>query len=387
MTPVHAQRPRRELRVGVTHAIYVAAGVVLGLALPTIDRGPTIDPAAISPLVLGIAGGFISFIALVFSLLFLVVQYGNTTVSPRLTLFRDAPIIWHTFGLFLAVFAYATVAGIQVGTRDEPVSILVPGLAIALVIVALLLSRSLQLRALHQLQFPATMEEIRRRGAELIETLYLRPFTSEGAADDRLPPTQGTVVWDRATSTLRQVDVPGLMVEARDHDATIDLHVVVGTELARGATVATIHADRPVSHVQVGRRLSFGVDRSFAQDPLLAFRLLSDIGNRTLSPAINDPATAVQVVACVQDLLVLLADRDLQPGPIRDADGRPRVRLRLPTWEEYLHAGVDEIAHYGRAAPTVRERLRELLETVRERAPVERRPAVDRRLAEFADDR
>lgn len=386
MPPTFAPRPVRELPAAVVQVVYIVAGALAGLVLPTIDVGPMSTPESVSALVLGIAGGFISFIALVFSLLFLVVQYGNTAVSPRLTLFRDAPIVGHSFGMFLGVFAYATAAGIQVGTRDQDVSVLVPLLAIALVIVALWMSRSLQMRALHHLQFPATMEEIRRRGAEVLERVHPQPWSADPPAVVELPPAQGTVVWGRATTTLRQIDGPWLLAEARRLDAVIELHVPAGGELARATTVATVRADHPLAAVRIERAFDTGVDRAFGQDPLLAFRLLSDIGNRALSAATNDPATVVQVLACVQDLLVLVAGRGLDPGTICDAQGRPRLRLRLPTWDEYLHAGVDEIAHYGRDAPTVRRRLRELLEAVIEQAPPERRPAVERRLRALPED-
>jgi uncharacterized membrane protein len=54
-----------------------------------------------------------------------------------------------------------------------------------------------------------------------------------------------------------------------------------------------------------------GQERTFGQDPLFAFRLLADIGLRALSPAVNDPATAVQVLDTIQSLLAPLATRDL----------------------------------------------------------------------------
>lgn len=374
-------RRRRGLRVGIVQMAYIVLGVVLGVVLPTIHSGPTIAPETVSPVVLGIAGGFVSFIALVFSLLFLVVQYGNTTVSPRLTLFRDAPIVWHSFGLFMAVFVYATIAAVQLGTRDEDVTVLVPALAITLVIVALMLSRTLQMRALRQLQLPATMEEVRRRGAALIDDLYRSPFAAAGAPAEALPPVQATLRWERAGTTVREIDVRALLAEAQRVDALLDIHVTIGAEVHRNGTIATVHAERPVGPVRVHRTLSTGIDRSFAQDPLLAFRLLSDIGNRALSAAVNDPATAVQVLACVQDLLTILLDRQLDIGDVRDPDGRLRLRLRMPTWEEFLRAGVDEIAYYGQNAPIVRERVGRLLEALLEHAPPERRSAVERRLA------
>src|SRR5690606_17404930 len=99
-TLLEALQHRRRLRTGIVQALYLLAGVALGGLLPSVAAGPTIESATVAPMLFGAAGGFISFIALVFSLLFLVVQYGNTSVSPRLTIFRDDPIVWHTFGFF-----------------------------------------------------------------------------------------------------------------------------------------------------------------------------------------------------------------------------------------------------------------------------------------------
>jgi Predicted membrane protein (DUF2254) len=59
------------------------------------------------------------------------------------------------------------------------------------------------------------------------------------------------------------------------------------------------------------RSWATGPERTFGQDPLFAFRLLADIGLRALSPAVNDPATAVQVLDTIQSLLAPLATRDL----------------------------------------------------------------------------
>jgi hypothetical protein len=70
------------------------------------------------------------------------------------------------------------------------------------------------------------------------------------------------------------------------------------------------------------RGLVTGQERTFHQDPLFAFRLLADIGLRALSPAVNDPATAVQVLDTMQSILSPLVTRDptspispTAPGP------------------------------------------------------------------------
>ena len=75
-----------------------------------------------------------------------------------------------------------------------------------------------------------------------------------------------------------------------------------------------------------------GQERTFGQDPLFAFRLLADIGMRALSPAVNDPATAVQVLDTTESLLRVLVSRDLDVAQVTDNTGTVRVVLVLPSW-------------------------------------------------------
>jgi uncharacterized membrane protein len=49
--------------------------------------------------------------------------------------------------------------------------------------------------------------------------------------------------------------------------------------------------------------VAIGLERTIDQDPGFALRVMVDIAARALSPAINDPTTAVQVLARVGDLL------------------------------------------------------------------------------------
>ena len=124
--------------------------------------------------------------------------------------------------------------------------------------------------------------------------------------------------------------------------------------------------------------LDVGIDRSFAQDPLLGFRLLNDIALRAMSTAINDPATAVQALDSIESLLTTIVVRDLAIGVLES--GKGRVILDVFDWEKFLAAGVDEIAE-TQMHPMVRRRLLVVLDRVLAVAPAERRPTVEQRIA------
>ena len=90
-------------------------------------------------------------------------------------------------------------------------------------------------------------------------------------------------------------------------------------------------------------------ERTFEQDPKYPIRLLVDIAIKALSPAINDPTTAVQAIDQIEDLLRRLARHDLEVGHVRDAEGVLRLIVPMPTWEDDHSAlAFDDLASSAR---------------------------------------
>ncbi len=133
--------------------------------------------------------------------------------------------------------------------------------------------------------------------------------------------------------------------------------------------------------------LGVGSERTFDQDPALALRLLADIALRALSPAINDPTTAVQSLDVIADLLRVLLRRDLGEVVVDDAAGTPRVVVRLWTWEDYIGVSVDEIIATETHSAQVQHRLADLLQGLVAIASDPHRPAVEQRLATVTADK
>ena len=128
------------------------------------------------------------------------------------------------------------------------------------------------------------------------------------------------------------------------------------------------------------RHIEIGPDRTWEQDPLLAFRLLVDIGLRAQSPAINDPATCRHTIEAVSGLLRYIADRHLTIGDITDPNGGARLVLRPVTWEDYVAAAVDELIEAGRGSASVAARLVEVLDDLTTAVPADRRGEIRQRL-------
>jgi uncharacterized membrane protein len=71
-------------------------------------------------------------------------------------------------------------------------------------------------------------------------------------------------------------------------------------------------------------QVAFGPERTIEQDSMFAFRVIVDIAVKALSPAINDPTTAVTAIDQLQRLLQDVGRRYLRDEAILDATGQPR---------------------------------------------------------------
>jgi uncharacterized membrane protein len=119
-----------------------------------------------------------------------------------------------------------------------------------------------------------------------------------------------------------------------------------------------------------------GVERTIEQDPAFAVRIMVDVAIKALSPAVNDPTTAVQVLNHLGDLLRRIGAVDFRPRePAEPGQGRVLVAAR--DWEQYLALGVTEIRDYGASSVQVARRLRAMLEELHGAVLPEHRPAVE----------
>jgi uncharacterized membrane protein len=389
----HAFRRRRSLRTGLTQLIYIALAIALAVAVSEMQIGPTIAAGGATQFLVTVGAGIITFIGVVYSLLFLVVQFGTSTFTPRLNLFRDSPIVWHAFAFFIAVFIYCFTLAFAIGNDDE-VSVLVPISVVTLLLVALGMFRTLQSRAFASIQLAHTLGEVEGEGRKVIEGVY--PFAYISPADgvdeqgssltpNALDRNASPVLWSHGLAVLQSVDVLRLVRKAHEADAMIELRCYPGDTLFSRMVVAVIYGNAASSlEHEVERALATGSERTFDQDAGFALRVLADIALRALSAAVNDPTTAVQTIDRIDSLLRLLVSRDLDVRRVADEEGELRLVLTPPTWDDYLSLAVDEIIDYSSGSSQVVRRLRLMLEGLLKQAPQARRAAITARLERIA---
>jgi uncharacterized membrane protein len=377
---VRGLRRRPRLRAGLIQFLYIGGAVVTAFAAAAITTGPQVNAVRTTSLLFAVGGGIISLVAVVFSLLVLTVQFASTTLSPRLNLFRDTPLVWHAFGLFVGVFVFATTAALRTSKRDE-MSVWIPIATIVLALAAMVVASNLQMSAFRSLQIGPTVQELTRRGRGVVDHLYERRRGTEPAST--APETflsVAAVCWWGDDGYIRQLDIQNLYRIAVEQQATIELAMRPGQFVRHGDVLLRHDLQRPAGNgAEMSGHLEIWPDRTWEQDPLLAFRLLVDIGLRAQSPAINDPATCRHTIDAIGGLLRYLADRHLAIGEIADPDGHLRLLLPVPTWEEYVAAAFDELVEAGRSTPGVAARLVTVLDDLAGTVPADRRHEIEQR--------
>jgi uncharacterized membrane protein len=373
----------------IVPSFYAAGAIAAGLLLPRIESWflPSLSAgmsvAAATAIYSSIASGMLALTGIVFSLVFVMVQFSATAYSPRLVVWiARTPLIAHALGIFTATFLYAIAALAWVdrgGATTVPLISSFTLLVLLLVSVFMfigLIERVAMLRVTRMLSFTGS------QGRSVINTIYPEPYAAAltvpapPAGDrGRASPTQ-TVIYRGEPAVVQRFDVAALMALAQASSARIEVGPAVGDVLIDSSTLVTVfHARAPIDESAIRRAIVIGEERTFEQDPKYALRLLVDIAIRALSPAVNDPTTAVQALDQIGDLLLRLARRRLEIGSYRDGAGT-RLIIPFPTWDDFLRLSFDEIQACGGGSVQVVRRMNALLADLLAAAPDERCPAL-----------
>ncbi len=167
---------------------------------------------------------------------------------------------------------------------------------------------------------------------------------------------------------------------AEGSDSVVELLRAVGEFVPAGAALLRVYGQHAPPDERWCAGIILGEERSLDQDVGFGLRQLVDIADRALSPGVNDPTTAIQVIDQLHDLLRRLAARPLPPLRRTTSEGRLVVFVPTPDFENYLVLAVDEIARWGSNAARVQNRLRGMLRDLHGAALPAHRAAITRQL-------
>jgi uncharacterized membrane protein len=362
----HAIRDRLRASLLFLPALMLLASIAVEVSVSALDRRfpgtaelpfvLALAPDAAISLLTTIAGATITTAGVVFSILVVSLQLASGQFSPRVLrgFYRDR-LGQVLIGLLMSTFGYCVLALSRIDTSAD----LAPGLTL---VVALLLALAsivtivayLDRISRHQYVGEIT-ERIARETLELIDEL---PARAERLGSPVPAPDTGTlgpafVVPSRTDGWVQQMST-AVMLAAVPPGSVLRPETRVGAYVVRGGPLASVWPpppDPPAVAAVVSDAVIVGSARTMQQDIDFGLRQLNDIALRALSPAVNDPTTAVEVTLRLASVMRRLLLTDLPAQSVADdAD-----RVLLTPWDldhhEYIRHAFDQLRHV--AAPQV----------------------------------
>ena len=323
-----------------------------------------------------LAGALLSLIVFMFSVLLVAVQLASAQLTPRV-IARVFKARFTKFALGVFVFTY-TYSLVVLGRLEAPVP-LFSGLLCAYGSLACLAVFLFLIDRLgKELRPVRILTSVAAEGREVIRNIYPEPLGAAGRAGQRaetlsLDEPSRVIEHRGAPGVVQAFDDGGLLEMAHRANCIIELVPQVGDFVATDDPLFRVYqGGQAVDERLLRQSVGFGPERTPEQDPAFAFRIIVDIASKALSPAINDPTTAVLAIDQIHHLLRQVGGRHLDTGQERDATGRIRLVYRTPDWEDFVHLAVTEIRHFGGESIQVARRLRAMLENLIQTLPEER---------------
>lgn len=277
-----------------------------------------VDVAAIESLLTIIASSMLA--VTTFSLGVMTSAYGSATsnVTPRATkLLMEDPITQTVLASFIGSFIFSVVGMIVLrfgayGERGRVVLFIVTIAVIALIVVNLLrwidyLTRFGRMGETMGRVEDATRTALQQRLAQPYLGGQCWPFPQH-------PPQAGIAIAAEQVGYVQHIDMPALAQAAKEAGGTIYMGATPGRHVFVDSPLAWLVCSAQTSPEALEAalsaiRASFSVDneRNFEQDPRFGLAVMCEIASRALSPATNDPGTALDVIARSTRLLSVWA--------------------------------------------------------------------------------
>ena len=323
----------------------------------------------------------LSFLVFTFGSLLVAIQIAGGQLTPRIiatTLLRDN-VVRFTVGLFVFTLIFSVMALNRLeGRVHELVALTVIILGITSMAAFLFLIDY----AARLLRPVSILALVSKEGLEVIQSVYPDLLAADQADADEVKfssdEPRRVVLHAGSSEILLAANIHALMIEARRSRGVIELVPQVGDFVALDEPLFVLYGGAmAVSDKHLREAVAFGSERTMEQDPLFAFRILADIGLKALSPAINDPTTAVLALDQLQRLLRAVGRRRLRGEVIADGLGNPRVVYRTPNWEDFVRLSCTEIRACGANNVQIARRMRALLENLIATLPKHRHRALE----------
>ncbi len=322
------------------------------------------DPQMAQVILGGIASSIMTVVSIVFAILLMTLTLASMQFSPRIivSFTKDRVTQW-TLGIFLGTFSYciaALPAARSLPSPFAPVATVLGAMVLAGACVAWLLF------FIHHISRAISVNHIVDRIASETEAMinemmpWPRKLSSLAVPDPIQSTIWETTVLSDVSGYIRFIDTARLVVLAKS--CRVKLHVLrrVGQFVPAGIPLLMVSkADRlpPEGSAEIREAFDFGPSRTLQQDVEFGVLQIVDIALKAISPAVNDPTTAISCVDQLSRILIRFASREVPNSILYDPPGVFRVSIPWISFEQLLDSAFEQIRLYSKADIAVSLRL------------------------------
>jgi uncharacterized membrane protein len=367
-----------ELRGGfLVRPLVIAAAIgSFGIALPlTHDALPQVDawvghlpvlaphdPVAAAGVFASVIGAMMTVVSIVLSVLLVAITLASIQFSPRILMafVEDRPS-QRTIGIFLGtfmycLFAYPTARAVPPTTPATAVlgaMVLALTCTVALVGFVHHIARSINVNFI--------TERIACETERVIDAVTPELRSRDPVGGGQPPPRfDGPVIRATRSGYVRYVNAERLRSIAKGAGLAVSVERRVGHFVAEGVPLLRLSRPRDLGSADEAAILAtidLGPARTMEQDVEFGLLQLVDIALKAISPAVNDPSTAINCIDQLSRLLVRLAARAPARAMLFDPPGIVRVVLPELPFSRLVDVAFEQIVHYGKGDLAVSVRL------------------------------
>lgn len=326
--------------------------VLVGPLLPE-GLGEALGAGSVETVLTILASSMLSVVTFSLGIMVSAFSGAAAAVTPRATtLLKADRTTQRVLATFLGSFLFSLIgiialkAGVY-AQNDRLVLFVVTILVVAIVVIAILRWIA------HLTVFGLMADSIGKVETATQDALSARikaPYLG-GHGHSTAPPHEAHPMDQDKIGYVRYVYMDHLQEVAEALKVQIYLAATPGTFVYPGKPVVHVLGDFPREALDIGSGFSIGEARSYEQDPRFGLAVLSEIAERALSPAVNDPGTAIDILGRAVRILstmteernpellfprvwvppLLLDDmmEDVFPAIARDGAGVFSVQIRL----------------------------------------------------------
>jgi uncharacterized membrane protein len=320
-----------------------------------------------------VAGSMISVSATAFSITIVALQLAASNFGPRLLRnFMQDTGNQVVLGTFIGTFIYCLLVLRTIRGEGDGYELFVPQLSVTMGILLAVISVGVLIYFIHHastiIQASHVIENVSEELHKAIERLFPEKIGRGGLhdieqVDEEIPfdfEQESRTIRTDSTGYLQAIDNEKLMKLATKHNLLLRIEYRPGKYIINGCSLAMVFPSERINK-KLSKRINdafiLGKERTEQQDVEFPINQLVEIALRAISPAVNDPFTAIRCIDTLAAGLCHLVQRNF-PSPYRyDKNNKLRVIAEPIIFDELASCAFNQIRQYGKSDAAVSIRL------------------------------